>query len=239
MTQNDIFDIDRVAFIGRTFEEYMKLFDLNEDLLGAGPVLDCPAGASSFTAEAGRRGVQATACDILFDRPLDLLVGKGRKDVEYIYDKVEERSHLFTWDYYRDRDGLVSYRNRALELFAEDYARGLDEGRYVHAELPSLPFADNTFALVLSSHFLFLYGDRLGLDFHIASIEEMLRVCHGELRMYPLTELDIRPYQYLDMVIDRIRTKGYTIEIVPVPFEFQKGSDRMMRIMCNKNRREK
>jgi len=233
MSNYDLFDIDRVAFIGRTYEEYVRLFDLDDSILRTGPVLDCPAGASSFTAEACKKGFDVKACDILYERPLNLLHEKGKRDIDYIYGEVMKKWHLFRWDHYKDRDGLVSYRNRALELFLEDYQKGFEEGRYIEAQLPSLPFADNAFALVLSSHFLFLYGDRLSLEFHIASLDEMARISRGEIRVYPLTGLDTKPYPYLDRVMEHMVTRGFMTEIVRVPFEFQKGSDRMMRITCN------
>ena len=45
-------NIDRIAFFGRTYAEYMDMFGLGESLLRNGRILDCPAGASSFVAEA-------------------------------------------------------------------------------------------------------------------------------------------------------------------------------------------
>ncbi len=61
-------DLNRIAFIGRTFHEYSHMFDLTDDLL-RGRVLDCPAGASSFTAECIRQGYDVTACDVLCATP--------------------------------------------------------------------------------------------------------------------------------------------------------------------------
>ena len=43
-------ELERIVFIGRTFEEYLQMFKLKEaDLVGR-RILDCPAGACSFTA---------------------------------------------------------------------------------------------------------------------------------------------------------------------------------------------
>jgi hypothetical protein len=225
-------DIDRIAFIGRTYKEYLDLFDLDEKSLKQGPVLDCPAGAASFTAEAGQLGIDVTACDILYDSTLENLIEKGKKDIRYIYNKVKEVPHLFNWNYYKNRDNLIFLRETALEKFARDFENGCDEGRYRYAKLPDLPFPDKRFSLVLSSHFLFLYEDWLEFDFHIESLRELVRVCSGEIRIYPLTGLDAEPYQYLDDILSILNADGIKADIVGIPFEFQKGSNRMISITC-------
>jgi hypothetical protein len=56
MTYNkDHPDIDRIAFTGRTYFEYIRKFDLDASLLRRGPILDCAGGPSSFMAEAHQR----------------------------------------------------------------------------------------------------------------------------------------------------------------------------------------
>ncbi|MGE5300688.1 MAG: class I SAM-dependent methyltransferase [Acidobacteriota bacterium] len=223
-------DIDRVAFIGRTYDEYVRIFGLDDSLLGQGRILDCPAGAASFAAEACRSGFDVVACDVLYDLPPDELIAKGEGDIKLIYDKVGEVSHLYVWDYYRDRDDLVAMREKALALFAEGLTAGIAHGRYVKASLPALPFEDDTFSLVLSGHFLFLYGDMLDLDFHKASLMELIRVSSGEVRIFPLEGLDLRPYCHLDEILLFLDSEGVDTEIVKVPFEFQRGANRMMKL---------
>jgi len=51
MTGTNSLQLDRVVFIGRTYFEYVRMFDLDEALLRSGRVLDCAAGPSSFTAD--------------------------------------------------------------------------------------------------------------------------------------------------------------------------------------------
>jgi len=63
-------DIDRIAFFGRTYTEYRVMFGLNKQLLRQGRILDCPAGASSFAAEAHLKGIDVTACDITYNHEL-------------------------------------------------------------------------------------------------------------------------------------------------------------------------
>lgn len=222
---NDRVELDRIVFIGRTYAEYMKMFGLDEALLREGSVLDCPAGPSSFTAEAHERGLSVTACDALYNTPPGILADKGRKDIEHTFRKVDDVPHLYVWKDYKDRDEIISLRHTALERFVKDYPSGAGEGRYIHAELPRLPFPDRSYNVVLSSHFLFLYGDRLSIDFHVSSLLEMVRVTSGEVRVYPLQGLDAKPYPHLNEVLTSLRVEGIHAEIVPTLFEFQRGAN--------------
>ena len=56
------------------------------------------------------------------------------------------------------------------------------------ASLPKLPFEDGQFDIAVCSHLLFLYSNQLSLDFHLASIEELLRVA-AEVQGFPYSEL--------------------------------------------------
>jgi hypothetical protein len=222
--------LDRVVFIGRTYFEYLRMFDLDESVLRNGRVLDCAAGPSSFTAEARNKGFNVIACDMLYGNPIETLADKGGKDIEHTFQKVDDVPHLYVWKYYKDRQEIIGLRHKALGKFEQDYSDGFRQRRYIRAELPRLPFPDKAFSLVLSSHFLFLYGDRLDMDFHVESLKEMTRVSSGEVRVYPLQGLDAKPYPHLDDALSRLRAEGIRAEIVPTPFEFQRGATRILKL---------
>jgi hypothetical protein len=224
----DSLDIDRIAFIGRTYDEYIHIFDLDRPKMARGRVLDCPAGASSFTAEAYLKGTDTTACDIMYNLDANELFIKGEKDIDHVFEKFDEVSHLYTWSCYRNKEDVISRRKMALERFTHDFQDGRAAGRYVHAELPVLPFPDRHFSLVLSSHFLFLYSDRLDLDFHIKCLKELVRVCAGSVRVFPLSGLDAKPYALMNDVLTSMESSGTNVEITNTSFEFQTGSSRMM-----------
>ena len=230
MRKSDYLDIDRIAFLGRTYAEYMDMFGLDESLLGNDRILDCPAGASSFAAEAHQRGIDVTACDILYNLPVNKLLEKGKKDIQHVFEKFDEVNHLYVWKYYKDKNEVMALRNKTLEIFAGDFMNGLKEKRYIQAELPHLPFLDKSFSLVLLSNFLFLYGDRLDLDFHLACIKELTRVCSGEVRIFPLIGLDFKTYPHLDNILSSLDSDGIKVEIVKVPFEFQNGANKMLKL---------
>jgi hypothetical protein len=47
-TFNDNLNPDRVIFIGRTFQEYERMFNITLSNPGKKRILDCPSGASTF-----------------------------------------------------------------------------------------------------------------------------------------------------------------------------------------------
>lgn len=230
MEKHNCLDIDRIAFFGRTYQKYLDMFGLDESLLRNGRILDCPAGASSFAAEAHRLGLNVTTCDILYNFSANELFEKCKKDLQHVFEKFDEVNHLYVWKYYKNKDEVIALRNKALKIFTDDFNRGLKEGRYIHIELPHLPFPDKSFSLVLSGNFLFLYGDRLDLEFHKACIKELIRICSGEVRIFPLVGLDAKPYPYLNDILSFLDSTGIKAEMVKVPFEFQKGANEMMRL---------
>lgn len=98
--------------------------------------------------------------------------------------------------------------------------------RYVPAALPALPFPDQSFDLVLSSHFLFTYADRLDLEFHRAALSELHRVARGEVRVFPLLEQGGRPV--LDLLSRLLATPGIPYRVQRVGYEFQRGGNEML-----------
>lgn len=110
-----------------------------------------------------------------------------------------------------------------------DYETGRCEGRYVAAELPNLPFGDASFDLALCSHFLFLYSTQLGEPFHRTATRELCRVAR-EVRVFPLLTLGATPSPFVETVADNLAGMGLAVSIEPVPYEFQRGGNKMMRI---------
>lgn len=51
-------ELSSIVFIGRTFDEYMSMFSLTKEELMGRRILDCPAGACSFTARANQLGAR-------------------------------------------------------------------------------------------------------------------------------------------------------------------------------------
>jgi len=96
--------------------------------------------------------------------------------------------------------------------------------RYIAGALPSLPLAGDSADLVLCSHLLFTYADRMDLDDHVEAIVEMARVA-PEVRIYPLVDHAGTPLpELVRSVIAKLKKGRLTSRIEPVIRPFQPGS---------------
>ncbi|HLO87942.1 MAG TPA: class I SAM-dependent methyltransferase [Nostocaceae cyanobacterium] len=222
--------LDRIVFYGRTLSEYVQFFDLNLAEWQNRKILDCPSGAASFVAEACKMGIDAVAGDLLFNLDANTLISKGKTDVEHVIDRLASVAHLYNWEYYGDVEGLKTKRQTALQHFTQDYLIGREVGRYIPAQLPHLPFADQSFDLVLSGHFLFTYGQNLDYDFHLQTVLEFYRVCSQQVRIYPIQGINSQLSPYVPQLISDLKHTGINVEVVTVPWKFQKGSNQMLRL---------
>ncbi|WP_213535468.1 SAM-dependent methyltransferase [Paenibacillus sp. J45TS6] len=219
-------DLSRVVFIGRTFEEYMLMFNLSKEELRGRKILDCPAGACSFTAMANTTGAEVTATDIAYYHPFEQLAQKGFDDIEHAMLNMEKAQRNYVWDYFKSVEGLKKHRIQALTDCSSDMKES--PNRYIPANLPVLPFKDNEFELTLSAHFLFMYADRFDYEFHLQSIQELLRVTSEEVRIFPLIDLSSNRYEHLEKLVEVIQSQGYVTKEIKVPYKFQKGASSML-----------
>lgn len=231
--QSTKLELERIVFIGRTFDEYMNMFSLSVEELQGKKILDCPAGACSFTAVCNRLGLDVTACDIAYYYSGEELKNKGLRDIEHTMENMQKAKRNFIWDYFKNIEGLRKHRLNALEECTSDMVKSSE--RYVPVTLPSLPFKDDEFDILLSAHFLFMYGDRLDYQFHIDTINELLRVAKEEIRIFPLVDLEGKRYEHLDNIISYLVDNGYTVEEIKASYEFQKNANSMLKIKKDRN----
>jgi hypothetical protein len=230
-------ELDRVAFYGRTLSEYLLFFNLIiEDLKKYDKIIDCPSGASSFAAEVNNdyshnSKKKVIGCDPLFDKSLEYLKRKGQEDISYVIEKVKLAFHNYNWNYYKTLENLKKQRTLALTRFALDYSRGKNENRYINAKLPKLPFDDKSFDLVLSGHFLFTYANKFDFEFHKSSVMELFRISAKEVRIYPIQQRSLQPYFHMKDLFDVLKDQNVKYELLQVPFEFQKGSNMLLRLL--------
>ncbi|MBO1413490.1 methyltransferase domain-containing protein [Streptomyces sp. FH025] len=214
----------------RSFADYRAMFALTDRDLEQ-RILDCPAGAASFVAEAGRRGVDAVAVDreYAFHREeLGLLV---ELETRFKRPALVREAADFVWSWYADPDELVCQWIANARLFRADIAARPE--RYLAGELPELPFADGSFDLVLCSHLLFSYGNRLGEDFLRAGLLELARVARSEVRVFPVTVYDTgERHPGLDRLREDLDGLGIGSRVERVAYEFQPGSDELLVLSC-------
>lgn len=228
MDQSTKLELDRIVFIGRTFEEYLDMFSLSKDSLAGKKILDCPAGACSFAAVGNKQDVDVTAADIAYYHAQEDLLHKGLQDIEYAMERMEKARSHYIWEYFRDTKHLKEHRLSALNNCTDDMKESPE--RYIPVSLPSLPFKDEEFDILLSAHFLFMYADRLDYQFHVKTLQEFLRVTKEEIRIFPIVNLEGKRYEYLDQLISYLLDIGCTVEEVKVQYEFQANANVMLLI---------
>jgi hypothetical protein len=152
-----MFSLNQVVPWGRSFDEYRRMFALTDDELGL-RIVGCGDGPAGFNPEASRRGMKVISCDPIYCYDVNQL----RERITLTYDEVLEQTRRnadeFVWTSIGSVEQLGRVRMAAIKDFMDDYVAGRTEGRYVKAELPGLPFSDDSFDLALCSHLLFLYS---------------------------------------------------------------------------------
>lgn len=218
--------LENFLITGRTFTEYCAFFNLDIHTLRGKKVLDCPSGVSSFIAEAMNKGVDAYGCDPVYHHPLSHITTQATETINKIYEDTSwMEGHNF--HFYGSIENHRHFRESALRTFVQHF----NQERYAGHALPHLPYPDNNFDLLLSSHLLFVYDDRLNLQFHTEAITEMLRIAK-EVRIFPLIDFtnsrkneanNLSPYAY------EIE-KRFHAQRCRVNFEFQRGGGVMLKI---------
>jgi hypothetical protein len=220
--------LDEIVPFGRGYDDYVRMFDLSEADLGR-RILACADGPAGFNAGMHARGLRVVSVDPIYRFSAEELRGRIRATFETVIEQARAHREQYVWDDVGSVEDLARLRMAAMEAFLADFEAGKREGRYLPHELPDLPFAAGGFDLALCSHFLFLYTDHLSLQFHCDAVREMCRVA-GEARVFPLLDLESRPSRYVEPVCAGLRAEGYACEVLPVPYEFQRGGNRMLRV---------
>ncbi|NER82531.1 MAG: SAM-dependent methyltransferase [Leptolyngbya sp. SIO1D8] len=221
--------LDTVVPWGRTLEEYRRMFNLSETDLGK-KILGCGDGPASFNVEMTELGHPVTSVDPIYQFSSEQIEHRVRATYDSIISQVKQNAHCYVWQYFRDADELGQARLTAMKKFLLDYEAGKASGRYLAQSLPRLDLADNAYDLSICSHLLFLYSEQLSLDFHVASISELLRVS-SEVRIFPLLQLNCKPSTYLDKVIQTFSRQEFIVNIETIGYEFQKSGNQMLVIM--------
>ena len=195
----------------------------------SGRILDCAAGPASFNAEFTSEGHEVISCDPLYSLTADEIRSRIDATRSTVVGNARTAHNEFVWRDFASPEHLDEVRMAAMQRFLADLPEGLRDGRYLVQALPHLDFRGDEFDLALCSHFLFTYSDQLSTDFHSSAIQEMCRVA-GEARVFPLLKSYGGPSPHLEPVVDALRERGYEAEIREVPYEFQRGGDKMLAV---------
>lgn len=228
------FTLDKVVPWGRSFDEYVRMFDLSETDLQRS-ILGCGDGPAAFNAMLSKAGGEVVSFDPIYVFTSIQIQDRVKETYEAVMDQIRLNQESYLWDVIPSVHDLGRIRMSAMDCFFADYEVGKIEGRYIAGELPTLPFANKSFDLALSSHFLFLYSDHLTMEFHSQSLQEMLRVAN-EVRVFPILKLDGQLSQYVNTIIMNLKEQGFFAEIKYVPYEFQRGGNQMLVIKSTAGR---
>jgi hypothetical protein len=188
-------------------------------------VLGCGDGPAAFNAVGNAFGGNIASVDPIFSFSKKEIEKRINETFDVVIDQTKANLEQYNWEMFGNVEGLGKIRMKSMLQFLDDFEQGLEEGRYIAAELPNLSFDDSSFDLALCSHFLFLYSDHLDLDFHIKAITEMLRVA-SEVRIFPVLDMNTNPSVHLEPVMQHFPNS----ELVKVNYEFQKGGNQMLKI---------
>lgn len=221
------FELKNVVPWGRNLKEYKSMFkltdaDLNKRMISIGD------GPASFNHEMTRLSKSVVSLDPIYQFTESELTQRIEETKDIVIEQMSKNKDNFIWTNFKDIEELESVRLSAMNDFLKDFEIGKKEKRYVTHSMPEkTSFPDLTFELGLSSHFLVLYS-QLGLEFHIQSINEMLRIAK-EIRIFPLLNLDAKKSELVDDLIAHFQT-DYIVQIEKVDYEFQKNGNEMLTI---------
>jgi hypothetical protein len=218
----------QVVPFGRSLDEYVNMFSLSEADLQKS-ILSVADGPASFNAEGTQRGYQIQSVDPLYKFSAEEIRDRFYTVLDDIIQQIENTPADWVWSYHKSPAALKAHRIEVTERFYRDYELGKEAGRYTLGELPNLDCQDSAYDLSLSSHFLFLYSDQFDTEFHLAAIDEMLRVS-SEARIFPLLTLAQEKSPHLGPVIEHLSAAGYQYQVEKVSYELQPGGNEMLKI---------
>jgi len=220
-------NLENVVPWGRNLEEYRAMFLFSERDLKK-KILGCGDGPASVNTELNKMRVDITSIDPIYQFSKDEIKQQIEKTSLTVSQQLRDNQDDFIWKNIESVDKLIEMRLGAMDSFLADFESGNKAKRYIYEELPSLSFQDNSFDLVWSSHFLFLYSEHFDLEFHKKAILEMCRVSSREVRIFPLLDLKNEKSRHLQEIVEFLQNQGFTTSIVKTEYEFQKGANEML-----------
>ena len=213
---------------GRSFDEYLGMFNLSEDDL-ARNIVGVGDGPASFNTRMHQRGTPIVSVDPIYRYSEAELRQRIQETYEDVIAQARQNQDKFVWTKISSVDELAKIRMQAMDEFCRDFESGKQQGRYIDASLPNLPFPDRYFDLVLSAHLLFFYSANRDLTFHLDAVRELLRI-GSEVRIFLIVDVNSNPSPFLSPVINVFEKEGVICSVERVPYHFQKTGNEMLRL---------
>jgi len=224
-------ELSEIVPWGRSLSEYKEMFSLSNNDLKKN-ILGCGDGPASFNAELSQVGNSIISIDPIYQFSTKEIRSRIDEMYPQIMSQVAKNTEDYVWKGITSVEAMGSARMDAMQNFLGDYEQGKISGRYINASLPTLPFKNAEFELALCSHYLFLYSEHVNQEQHILSMKELCRVA-SEVRVYPLLSIDNNQVSpHLEPVTAALKKSGFSVSLVPVKYEFQKGATEMLVVKC-------
>lgn len=207
---------------------YQHMFDLTDEDLVTKKIITVASGFDCFNAEMNESGNPIISCARNYNYDLAQMREMVEKNLARMQDHLGEHQAQYLLTPGQDIEKVRNRWIRRAKLFLADYEQGKKAGRYRADVLPTLDFPDQRFDFALSSHFLFAHPE-LSLDSHVDFIKEMARVAK-EVRIFPLSNSYGEVSPYLGPVMQALQELHYGEEVRQVSYEFQRGSNAMLRV---------
>ncbi|MBI5748184.1 MAG: hypothetical protein HZA00_03590 [Nitrospinae bacterium] len=222
-------ELKDIVLIGRTFDEYYKMFELSNINFKDEKIFDVASGVSSFCSEANSMGYNVIASDKIYHLSAKEIEEKCISDLKMVMEKLPLVSVLYKWEFFKDIDALKKNREMAYKLFIEDFKKE-NGSRYIAVEYPRTQFADKEFTISLISHFLFMYDEHLNYEFHKRTLSEIIRITSKEIRIFPIVNLKGERSLFVDKLLEDSEFRDYKMTIKKVDYEFVKNGNEMLKI---------
>jgi hypothetical protein len=206
-------ELASVVFYGRLGDQALAMFNLEGELQQwrQARVLDCPGGPGSLSARLRGLVGEVVAVDPLYALAEEELERRALTDLDLALEGMR-RSPTLRPDF--DLEACRQDHLLALQTFLDDRRRHPEQ--YRNASLPELPFADQSFDLVLSGHLLFAYaplrhgglssGEEFDLAWHRRALAELCRVSRQAVRLYPAHTIErkARRHPYAEALLGEL-----------------------------------
>ncbi len=126
------FSLSHVVPWGRSFDEYLCMFDLNIDTLSVS-ILGCADGPAAFNAELTKRGVRIVSYDPLYAYSDQEISSRIDECFETVIAQTRLNADAFVWSKkIPDVDSLGATRMTAMRQFLDDFVDGRLQGEIRH-----------------------------------------------------------------------------------------------------------
>ena len=227
------FELKDIVLIGRIFEEYYKMFQMDR-IDKDEKILDVASGVSSFCAEANLNGYNVMASDKIYRFSPFEIEEKCAHDLDIVIEELQDVKEHYKWEFFKNMNSYKEIRKTAYKKFINDF-KEKKHHRYVDTEFPETKFKNNQFTISLVSHFLFLYDEHLSYEFHNKTIKELIRITSDEIRIFPIVNLRWKTSPFVSVLMEDPEFANHDITIQKVDYEFVKNGNEMLKLKIESN----